>query len=103
MRELIDFYMGNARIMRERLSSAGYTLYGGDNARRDYEAWIAVRESALRGSEWIDLPLTEETELERRINAAFREKYGVGPEENSKLANVPFTRASVIWDVAGWL
>lgn len=78
-------------------------VYGGDNARRDYEAWIAVRESAIRGSEWIDLPLSEETELERRINVAFTEKYGIGPDENDRLVNVPFTRASVIWDVAGWL
>lgn len=32
VRELIDFYLSNARLMKERLSAAGYTLYGGDNA-----------------------------------------------------------------------
>ena len=39
MRELIEFYLGNARLMRERLSSAGYTLFGGANAPY---LWIAT-------------------------------------------------------------
>ena len=29
---LIDFYMENARIMRERLGQAGFTVYGGEHA-----------------------------------------------------------------------
>ncbi|MBR5688584.1 MAG: LL-diaminopimelate aminotransferase [Prevotella sp.] len=28
----IDYYMGNARIMRERLTAKGYQVYGGENA-----------------------------------------------------------------------
>ena len=39
VRELIEFYLDNARLMRERLSSAGYTLFGGDNAPY---LWIAT-------------------------------------------------------------
>ena len=32
VRELIDFYLGNAGLMRDRLSACGYTVYSGDNA-----------------------------------------------------------------------
>ena len=32
MRALIDFYMENARIIREGLTAAGLTVYGGRNA-----------------------------------------------------------------------
>ena len=29
---LIDFYMENAKIMKNKLQTAGYKVYGGDNA-----------------------------------------------------------------------
>lgn len=32
VRELVQFYMDNAAIMRTQLTDAGYTVYGGDNA-----------------------------------------------------------------------
>ncbi len=32
VKDLIDFYMGNARIIRETMSGFGYTCAGGDNA-----------------------------------------------------------------------
>src|SRR5262249_33297466 len=32
VRELIDFYMTNARIIRDGLAAAGFTVYGGRNA-----------------------------------------------------------------------
>jgi len=32
VRELVDFYLANAAIMRQRLTAAGYTVFGGDNA-----------------------------------------------------------------------
>ena len=32
VRELVDFYLENAGIMRRRLTEAGYTVFGGDNA-----------------------------------------------------------------------
>jgi len=31
-------------------------VYGPQNARRDEELWIAIRESAWRGNQWVDLP-----------------------------------------------
>ena len=30
--EAIDFYMENAKIMKNKLQTAGYKVYGGDNA-----------------------------------------------------------------------
>jgi LL-diaminopimelate aminotransferase len=32
VRDLVDFYMANATVMKAELSAAGYTVYGGDNA-----------------------------------------------------------------------
>ena len=32
VRGLIDFYMENAKIMKNKLQTAGYKVYGGDNA-----------------------------------------------------------------------
>jgi hypothetical protein len=78
--------------------------YGAANARRDMELWIALRESALRGSVWLDLPLAEETEIERRIHAEYLRRYGADPvHETDKLLRAPFNRLSVMWTVAGWL
>ena len=78
--------------------------YGADNARRDLELWIAVRESALRGSVWMDLPIQEPTELERRIHEEYTRRYGHDPIEGiDALLDATFDRLSVIWTVAGWL
>ena len=78
--------------------------YGAENGRRDLEMWIAVRESGRQGSKWIDFPITEPTETERRLTDAFRERYGCDPiEDIDKLADTPFNRLSVMWTVAGWL
>jgi len=41
VRNLIDFYMENAKIMKNKLQSAGYKVYGGDNAPY---IWIKVPE-----------------------------------------------------------
>ena len=38
---LIDFYMKNAEIMQNKLTSAGFKVYGGDNAPY---LWIKVPE-----------------------------------------------------------
>ena len=32
MRNLIDFYLTNARLIREGLNDAGFTVYGGEHA-----------------------------------------------------------------------
>ena len=39
VRDLIDFYMENAKIMKNKLQTAGYKVYGGDNAPY---IWIKV-------------------------------------------------------------
>jgi len=39
VRDLIDFYMKNAKIMKNKLQNAGYKVYGGDNAPY---IWIKV-------------------------------------------------------------
>ncbi len=39
VRGLIDFYMENAKIMKNKLQNSGYTVYGGDNAPY---IWIKV-------------------------------------------------------------
>lgn len=78
--------------------------YGAANARRDMELWIALRESALRGSVWLDLPLTEQTAIEHRIHDAYLRRYGADPvKETERLLRAPFNRLSVMWTVAGWL
>jgi len=78
--------------------------YGAENGRRDLEMWIAVRESGIRGGEWIEFPLTEFTEIERRLTAAFRDRYGCDPVADvDRLVDTPFNRLSVMWTVAGWL
>ena len=79
-------------------------VYGVVNARRDLEMWVAVCESAERGNVWIDLPLTEVTQFERRIHDAYRERYGHDPiEDIAALTDVSFPRGGVLWDVSGWL
>ena len=39
VKDLINFYMGNAKIMKNKLKTAGYTVFGGDNAPY---IWIKV-------------------------------------------------------------
>ena len=39
VKALIDFYMENAKIMKNKLQNAGYKVYGGDNAPY---IWIKV-------------------------------------------------------------
>jgi hypothetical protein len=78
--------------------------YGPFNARADLEAWIAVRESAWRGNTWMDMPLREETSVEKRLHAAYRAAYGVDISKDIDAAlKINYPRAGVLWDVLGWL
>ena len=78
--------------------------YGGENARRDQELCIAIKESAWRGSEWIDLPLREVTSVEQRLHEEFEKRYGCDPIDDIEAQlRVKYTRLSVMWTVAGWL
>ncbi|NOZ20054.1 MAG: Gfo/Idh/MocA family oxidoreductase [Planctomycetes bacterium] len=76
--------------------------YGALNARQDLEILFALRESARRNSTWMDLPLTEITELEKRLHNEFFMTYGGGPEQVDRLTGVAFPRGGVRWTVAGW-
>jgi len=76
--------------------------YGAMNARRDIEILLAMRESARRGNSWVELPLREVTDLERRLHEEFVKLYGHPYEEFDRLVNVPFPRGGVRWKVAGW-
>jgi len=76
--------------------------YGAANARHDLEILFALRESVARDNTWMELPLTEETALEKRLTEEFKALYGHGPDEVEALATVPFPRGGVRWKVAGW-
>lgn len=76
--------------------------YGPINARRDLEILYALRESARRGNVWVNLPLTEETELEKRVLEKFRELYGHEPHEVEALARAHYPRGGCRYKVAGW-
>ena len=58
--------------------------YGAENARKDQEILIAIRESALKGSVPIQLPLTEVTEHERQLHERYKTQYGHDPLEIGK-------------------
>ncbi len=79
-------------------------IYGGENARRDMELWIAIRESAWRGNVWVDLPLTETTGVEQAMHEEFERRYGCDPlGDVDKQLRVVYDRTPVMWTVAGWL
>jgi predicted dehydrogenase len=77
-------------------------VYGPENARKDLELCLAIRESARLGSTWVDLPLRGPTELERKLEEEFRRMYGHPFYEVEALAQVQFPRGGVRWRVAGW-
>jgi len=79
-------------------------VYGAENARRDMELWIAIVESARRGNVWVDLPLTEVTDVEREMHEEFERRYGCDPlGDLDKQLQALYTRDAVMWKVAGWL
>lgn len=53
--------------------------YGAINGRKDQELVIAVRESALRGSVFIDIPIASFTQHEQRLHEEYKAKYGYDP------------------------
>ena len=78
--------------------------YGHANARKDLEAWIAVRESAWRGNQWVDLPITELTSVEKAIHKELICRYGHDPiADREKLLETTYVRGGVLWDLLGWL
>lgn len=90
--------------MHKALTENAELEYGAVNALRDLELCIAVHESGLRGGEWINLPLDGITEVESKIYEEYKRRYGHDPiKDIDALKNTVFTRASVIWTIAGWL
>ncbi|MAT74360.1 hypothetical protein CMK14_04295 [Candidatus Poribacteria bacterium] len=78
--------------------------YGSAQARRDIELWFVLRESANLDNTWVDLPLMETTNLEKRFQSAYIEAYGGDPVKNTAaLLQTPFNRLSIMWSAAGWL
>lgn len=79
-------------------------VYGPENARRDQELWIAIRESAWRGNVWVELPLTEVTQVEEALHAEFARRYGCDPlSDFDRQLQVAYDRTPVMWTVCGWL
>lgn len=69
------------------------SFYGAANGRADQELLVALRESARRGSTWIDLPLPEECEFERQLHQEFERTYGAPPfEDPERLLGTLFPR-----------
>ena len=56
--------------------------YGALNGRKDQEILIAIRESALKGSMPLELPLTKITQYEEQLHETYKAKYGHDPLES---------------------
>ena len=57
--------------------------YGALQARKDLELHIAMRESSLRGSKPVKIPLTSLTRYERQVHRRYEEKYGHKPLDDA--------------------
>lgn len=94
----MDLLLGMYRAVTE----GGKPLYGAENACRDIEILLAMRESARRGNAWVDLPLTEETALEKELEAEFRRRYGHDPRDTEALIGLRFPVGGIRYTVANW-
>lgn len=88
--------------MHKAITESAEPVYGAENACRDIEVLFAMRESARRENVWVELPLTEETELEKQIEAEFRKVYGHDPRDVEALVNTQFLIGGVRYIVANW-
>lgn len=96
MRDMDD--ISRAQIlggMHDAVTAGGEPEYGAQNGRRDQELCIGVRESAMRDSGWVDVPLAGALLHEDRQHEEFRARYGHDPSEVDALANVMFPRTGV--------
>jgi len=94
----MDLLIGMHRAITEDTEP----LYGAANARIDLEVLYAMRESAHLRAGWLDLPLSEPTDVERRIEQAFIEDYGHDWRDAEGLADVPFPQGGVRYTVGNW-
>ena len=87
--------------MYEAVVNGAALPYGAENARKDIELLIAIRESAWRANP-VKLPLRAVTNHERLIDAQFRKVYGVGlgemsPEHLKRLFTLPGNLRSLLY------
>jgi len=73
--------------------------YPPERAWPDQEMWIALRESALRGNTWVDLPLKGVTSFEEMMQAEYLALYGRPWDDVEGLTRVAFPRGGVRWTV----
>jgi len=66
----------------DAIVDGGPLTYGAENARRDLELLMAIRDSEMRGGVRVDLPLRGITEYERMIHKEFAMIYGSDPLES---------------------
>ena len=72
--------------------------YGALNGRTDQEILIAIRESARKRGQPIDLPLTEITGHEEILHREYLERYGVDPfDPIEKQKRILFPQRGVVW------
>jgi len=95
-----DIYAG----LYQRITSGqpDARFYGAEQARIDQELLMAIRESAFRGSTWIDLPLPpgQATEFERTLHQEFEATYGAPPfEDQAALLAQVFPRRGLVQTV----
>lgn len=77
--------------------------YPPEQAWPDQEIWIALRQSAMDGNVWVDLPLTHVTAFEQALMAAYEEHYGCPWDDIECLSKVAFKRGGVRWHVGRML
>ncbi|MBC7287057.1 MAG: Gfo/Idh/MocA family oxidoreductase [Armatimonadetes bacterium] len=73
--------------------------YPPEKAWPDQEIWIALRESALHGSQWVELPLRGLTEFEKMMHEEYARLYGRRWDDIEGLRSVAFPRGGVRWTV----
>ena len=75
--------------------------YPPDMAWRDQEMVVALMESARLGSQWLDLPLQSETQVEKDMHDQYLELYGHPWHDIDSLIKSPLPRGGVRWAVLG--
>jgi hypothetical protein len=74
--------------------------YGFENARRDLEVLIAVRDSALRNGVRVQLPLRGITKYEEMVHEEFTKVYGLDPLELSpRHLKVKYALPKRLWEL----
>lgn len=73
--------------------------YPPERAWRDQGIWIGLRESALSGNRWVDLPLRCVTAFEQMLQAEYLTLYGRPWDDLEGLARTAFPRGGVRWTV----